>query len=1136
MSDKRKIIGVTVGTPISPKKIEDKINPVKTVNGKAPDENGNVEIEAGGNVQDGIYVGANLRGMTVCFEQIGYVSGSGYEVMFKAGGNFEIFAEDDYYQVTIEGVTEGHNTGGFNAFSYTFPDDRDYIISVYDEYVLKAMKFEDAKVSRAVGDEDGNSIRETYAKKKEIPSVPTKVSQLENDKKYLTSFTEGDPTIPDHVKGITEQDIAKWNGKSDFSGKYSDLSGKPTIPSQASDVGAVPTTRKVNGKALSADITLSASDVGARPSTWTPTAEQVGARPDTWTPTYSDVGADKSGAAASAVSGHNTSDAAHNDIRLLIAGLVSRLDAIANSDDTTLDQMAEVVKYIKDNRDLISQITTDKVNVSDIVNNLATNVSNRPLSAAQGVALKALIDAIDISGKLDASKLPEAINTALAQAKASGVFDGEDGEDGKTPVKGVDYFTEADKSEFSEYIASELAKRGQLKPEYANSIEECTDQTKLYVLPDGFIYAYMMTEVEVDSGTKPAFTNLKDQTIFRYKERYSLSGGAFKANNSGTAFVVPVPSGATSITLRLKGFTRASSYPSVYGGTSVDAFSVECGSLTTPDSEGITTFDFAKDSSITYITFNATGTTESDFADTIITINEPIEYTTGTETIVTEAFANTGRAFVPADYEDRMINLENQAKVIPENTRRIEALEKNGADVDENAVVHDAVGNTYPASQKPAEPTFEGYDIDIFNSWSYDILDYIDEAVSGKETVTKEILGKDASGQYDIARYTYAKREHIAWCRENYPKMYAWKNGTTIIYSVSVSPRKNDTMYSTPYIGTAHGTVTAVNATNRSRTVGGVEFVRHESGDIMPTVVYTDKDDERNGNASITHEGATYNRYPLGDLGANRKKLAPIFIYANEHGITSKEWVATNAHETKMCGLVAARIMRDFAAERQSNNPLYKYIRDNCMLIVIPVANPYGFNYNLSTDNNSLGGYYNANKVNINRNYDTSGWDYFKAENPTAATGAYAGSEIETQYVMNTMVESGAIVAMSLHGLSGTTSATRGQCKYQGQQPDGSGYNEEKLAKISSFLKASYGYQLYNYDSGVADNMPDVTAKSPSYITHCGAYGGIIEFSPADSNKSLEGFVCEMKSKVIENAYAQTINLTAMWLSDYLED
>jgi len=50
-------------------------------------------------------------------------------------------------------------------------------------------------------------------------------------------------------------------------GAYADLTGKPTIPSSASDVGAVPTSRKVNGKTLTSDITLSPSDVGAASST-----------------------------------------------------------------------------------------------------------------------------------------------------------------------------------------------------------------------------------------------------------------------------------------------------------------------------------------------------------------------------------------------------------------------------------------------------------------------------------------------------------------------------------------------------------------------------------------------------------------------------------------------------------------------------------------------------------------------------------------------------------------------------------------------------------------------------------------------------------------------------------------------------
>jgi hypothetical protein len=46
----RKIIGVTVGTPLSIRAIKDKLNPVTQVNGATPDENGNVEIEAGGGV------------------------------------------------------------------------------------------------------------------------------------------------------------------------------------------------------------------------------------------------------------------------------------------------------------------------------------------------------------------------------------------------------------------------------------------------------------------------------------------------------------------------------------------------------------------------------------------------------------------------------------------------------------------------------------------------------------------------------------------------------------------------------------------------------------------------------------------------------------------------------------------------------------------------------------------------------------------------------------------------------------------------------------------------------------------------------------------------------------------------------
>ena len=131
-----------------------------------------------------------------------------------------------------------------------------------------------------------------------------------------------------------------------------------------------------------------------------PTVPQWAKQPEKPTYTALEVGADASGTAVAKVSEHNTASNAHNDIRLLVQGLTTRLNALADSDDTTLDQMSEVVAYIKSNKSLIDAITTSKVNVSDIIDNLTTNVSNKPLSAAQGVKLKALIDAILIPTKL----------------------------------------------------------------------------------------------------------------------------------------------------------------------------------------------------------------------------------------------------------------------------------------------------------------------------------------------------------------------------------------------------------------------------------------------------------------------------------------------------------------------------------------------------------------------------------------------------------------------------------------------------------------------------------------------------------------------------------------------------------------
>lgn len=109
----------------------------------------------------------------------------------------------------------------------------------------------------------------------------------------------------------------------------------------------------------------------------------------------------------SAISIHNTSTSAHSDIRTLISDLTTKVNNFLDVDDTTKDQLSEVIALIEDNQDLIEGITTSKVSVSDIVNNLTTNSSSKVLSAAQGVAIKALIDALqtEVDAKAEASDL-----------------------------------------------------------------------------------------------------------------------------------------------------------------------------------------------------------------------------------------------------------------------------------------------------------------------------------------------------------------------------------------------------------------------------------------------------------------------------------------------------------------------------------------------------------------------------------------------------------------------------------------------------------------------------------------------------------------------------------------------------------
>lgn len=126
---------------------------------------------------------------------------------------------------------------------------------------------------------DGDGLLYLWGKIKGI--LPTKTSELTNDSGFITSSD-----IPEGAAASTTS--PKMAGTAAVGSEMAFARGDHVHPS---DTSRVPTTRKVNGKALSADISLGAADVGARADSWMPSAADVGARADDWMPTAAEVGA-----------------------------------------------------------------------------------------------------------------------------------------------------------------------------------------------------------------------------------------------------------------------------------------------------------------------------------------------------------------------------------------------------------------------------------------------------------------------------------------------------------------------------------------------------------------------------------------------------------------------------------------------------------------------------------------------------------------------------------------------------------------------------------------------------------------------------------------------------------------------------
>ena len=202
-------------------------------------------------------------------------------------------------------------------------------------------------------------------------------------------------------------------------------------------------------------------------------------------------------------------------------------------------------------------------------------------------------------------------------------------------------------------------------PEFVNTLDECVDKTKLYVLPDGFLYGYILTVIEPYTNRIPGSVDAAGEAVGLMANKRYNSSGLLRDSADGHKATGYIAAAGKQV-VRLSGVEfntgmafASSSYIWFYDGSfqKVNGFAASAASPGSAygivrDGDGnIVEFTVPDGVNIAYITLCSPGMDENS----IITVDQEI---TGEEAVHTYAWASTGHAFVPADYEDRILALE----------------------------------------------------------------------------------------------------------------------------------------------------------------------------------------------------------------------------------------------------------------------------------------------------------------------------------------------------------------------------------------------------------------------------------------------------------------------------------------------
>lgn len=224
-------------------------------------------------------------------------------------------------------------------------------------------------------------------------------------------------------------------------------------------------------------------------------------------------------------------------------------------------------------------------------------------------------------------------------------------------------------------ILEMLADKMQLAPEFANDISECTDTSKLYVLPDGYIYAYIQTK----GAEELMFGTLFSATVDKATGVVTAQPDPYNAYLASSLITV-MPN--MTYTFSVKNVVNAldgdanTIFVTVIEinkeGSAVKVHSNLVGAGTSLAAKSVASVTISEETSQIRLRIYAANNAKNQES---IQKNLSITYESNNGSY---RWTNTEKAFVPADYEDRILDLEKNTTDYAKRIAELELLDLTG--------------------------------------------------------------------------------------------------------------------------------------------------------------------------------------------------------------------------------------------------------------------------------------------------------------------------------------------------------------------------------------------------------------------------------------------------------------------------